>query len=142
MFGQVVILTWIQAGGLGIMTVTTVLLLLARRRPTLGSRMVIQDAFTHSGDGDLRSLILDLVRFTLVIEAAGAALLFVRFARRRDRPEAIYISIFHAVSAFCNAGFSTFSHNLEGFVGDWLVGLTACVLVLSGGIGFAVLREL
>lgn len=141
-WGQVLVLLLIQIGGLGIMTMSTVWLLLAGRRPGLGTRMVLQDTFTHAGDRDLGSLILDVVRFTLGLEICGAALLFLRFADLYPLGEAVYLSAFHSVSAFCNAGFSTFPNNLEGFAGDPLVSLTVAFLIVSGGIGFLVLREL
>lgn len=142
LLGQIIILLWIQVGGLGIMTMSTVMLLAAGRRPSLGARLVIQDTFTQGGDRDVTSLVFDVIRFTLVIEIAGSIFLFMRFAHGRGLPEALYISVFHSVSAFCNAGFSLFSNNLEGFIGDWLVSLTICFLIITGGIGFIVLREL
>jgi len=141
LIGQLIILIWIQVGGLGIMTMSTVMLLLAGRRPSLGARMVLQDTFTQGGERDLPSLVLDVLRFTLVIELAGAVLLFIGFVRGHRVLEALYLSLFHAVSAFCNAGFSLFSDNLEGFARDWLVSLTVCALIISGGLGFIVLRE-
>jgi len=140
--GQVIILTWIQVGGLGIMTMSTVFLMLAGRRPGLGSRMVVQDAFTHSGERNLGAVVVDVLLFTFIIESGGAVLLFFRFVHGRGVLEAMYLSVFHSVSAFCNAGFSIFSNNLEDFVGDWLVSLTICFLIILGGIGFLVLREL
>jgi trk system potassium uptake protein len=140
--GQVIILTWIQVGGLGIMTLSTVFLLFARKRPGLGSRMVIQDTFTHSGERDLGALVGNVLVFTFTIEMAGALLLFIRFGEGRPLGEAVYLSVFHSISAFCNAGFSTFSDSLEGFVGDWLVSLTICFLIILGGIGFLVMREI
>ncbi len=141
-FGQVVILLWIQIGGLGIMTMSTVFLLLAGKRPSLGSRTLVQDTFTFSGDRNLPSLLRDVILFTVLIEAVGAFLLLFRFLPGRSVGEALYISIFHSIAAFCNAGFSTFSNNLEGYVGDWLISLTICFLIVSGGIGFLVLHEL
>jgi len=140
--GQVIVLILIQVGGLGIMTMSTVWLLMAGRRPGLGIRMILQDTFTHRGDRDLGSLILDVIRFTLVLELCGAGLLFLRFVGMYPVGDALYLSVFHSVSAFCNAGFSTFSDSLEGFVGDALVSLTVAFLIVSGGIGFLVLREI
>lgn len=140
--GQVVVLVLIQVGGLGIMTISTVWLLMAGKRPSLGARLVLQDTFTHRGDRDVRSMILDVVRFTLVLELCGAGLLLARFVGLYPLGEAVFLSLFHSVSAFCNAGFSTFSNNLEGFAGDTLVSLTVAFLIISGGIGFLVLREI
>lgn len=140
--GQVVVLALIQVGGLGIMTMSTVWLLMAGKRPSLGARLVVQDAFTHRGDRDVRSMILDVVRFTLVLELCGAGLLLARLVGLYPLGEAVFLSLFHSVSAFCNAGFSTFSNNLEDFAGDALVSLTVAFLIISGGIGFLVLREI
>ncbi len=140
--GQILLLLLIQMGGLGIMTMSTVWLLMAGGRPSLGTRIVLQDTFTHRGNWDLRSMILNVVCFTLILESWGALLLFARFSEMYPLGEAAYLSIFHSVSAFCNAGFSTFTNNLEGFVGDGLVSLTVSLLVISGGLGFLVLREL
>jgi trk system potassium uptake protein TrkH len=72
----------------------------------------------------------------------GAALLFIRFVPGREVVEAAWLSIFHAVSAFCNAGFALFSDNLMGYRGDWLVNLVIDLLIVSGGIGFMVMAEL
>ena len=141
-FGQLVVLALIQIGGLGIMTLSTLFLLLGGRRPSLAGRMLIQDAFTHSGERSVSDIIRDVVQFTLVIEGMGALLFFLRFYPGRTVSEALYVSIFHAISAFCNAGFSLFSDSLVAYREDWVLNLTACLLIVSGGIGFLVLSEL
>jgi trk system potassium uptake protein TrkH len=107
-FGQLVILGLIQAGGLGIMTMSTLFLLIGGRRPSLVGRMVIQDAFTGGGERSVPDIIRDVLLFTVVIEGMGASLLFLRFLPGRTVGEALYFSVFHAISAFCNAGFSFF----------------------------------
>ncbi len=140
-FGQLVVLSLIQIGGLGILTLSTVLLLVVGRRPTLVGRFTVQDTFTHSGDRRLSSFVLNIVRFTLLIEGIGAIFLFFRFIPGRTAAEAVYLSVFHAVSAFCNAGFSLFSDSMVSFGADWVVNLTLCFLIVSGGIGFLVLAE-
>jgi trk system potassium uptake protein TrkH len=141
-FGQVVVLFTIQIGGLGIMTLSTVFLLLAGRRPSLASRAIIQDTFTHSADRSLPSLLRDIIRFTLFIEGLGMLLLFFRFHPKWELSQALYLAVFHAISAFCNAGFSPFSDSLMRFQHDWIVNLVICFLIVSGGIGFLVLQEL
>jgi trk system potassium uptake protein TrkH len=140
-FGQAVVLAMIQVGGLGIMTLSTALLVAAGRPMSLTDISLIRDAFTHSGDRSLKGLLLDVFRFTVAIEAVGALLLFVRFLPRRPPAEAAWLALFHAVSAFCNAGFSQFPDSLCAFRGDWLVNLTVCALITLGGIGFLVLTE-
>ena len=141
-FGQLVILCLIQAGGLGIMTMSTLFLLLGGRRPSLVGRTVIQDAFTGGGERSVPDIIRDVLLFTAVIEGIGAALLFLRFLPGRTVGQAVYYSVFHAVSAFCNAGFAFFSDSFVGYREDPAVNLTICFLVVCGGIGFLVLSEL
>lgn len=140
--GQTLILLWLQIGGLGIMTISTVMLLATGKRPGMGARMVIEDAFTHRGASDLGTLVIDVLKFTLLFEAFGAAILFVKFREILPPETALYSGIFHSVSAFCNAGFSLFPNNLEGFAKDPLVNTTVAFLIVSGGIGFVVLREI
>jgi trk system potassium uptake protein TrkH len=141
LLGQWVVLVLIQLGGLGIMSLSTVFLLFAGRL-TLGGQTVVRETFTHGGELRLTGLLLDVIRFTLAMESIGALLLFSRFFHGHSLSEALYLAIFHAVSAFCNAGFSLFSDSFLAYRDDWLVNLTICMLIISGGIGFLVMREL
>ncbi|MFO7819697.1 MAG: TrkH family potassium uptake protein [Halanaerobacter sp.] len=141
-FGQVVILVLIQIGGLGIMTMSTLFAFLIGKKLTLRHRLVIQedlDQFQLSG-------VVRLVRYvlgvTFAIEGTGALLLFLRFIKDMPFGKAVYFSIFHAVSAFNNAGFDIFGNSLENFTGDITVNLAICMLIILGGIGFAVIAEL
>jgi len=142
LFGQWVVLVLIQCGGLGIMTFSIVLIMLMTGRVSFIQRSVIQDTFTHSPDIRLPSLVLHVVIFTLVLEAAGAALLFLRFSGMYHPGRALYFAVFHAISAFCNAGFGLYSQSLMDFSGDPLVSLTMTLLIICGGIGFLVMLEL
>lgn len=142
LFGQLIVFGLIQVGGLGILTLSTVFLLLRGRRPTMAGRLTVQDSFTHSGDRNLGRLLLNIICFTLIIEAIGAGLLLAGFINGRGFAEALYLAIFHAVSAFCNAGFSLFSDSLMSYRTDPLVNLTVCFLIISGGIGFLVVAEI
>ncbi|MFC1863500.1 TrkH family potassium uptake protein [Thermodesulfobacteriota bacterium] len=142
LYGQLVILILIQIGGLGIMTISTFFLLIAGRRPSLIGRIIIKDSFTHGGDIDLLSIIQDVLKFTFLIEGFGAALLFFRFLPGKAVEEALYLSFFHSISAFCNAGFSLFPDNFISYRQDWAVNIIISFLVISGGIGFLVLSEL
>jgi trk system potassium uptake protein TrkH len=141
-FGQLVILGLIQAGGLGIMTMSTLFLLIGGKRPSLVGRMAIQDAFTGGGERSVPDIIRDVFLFTVVIEGIGASLLFLRFLPGRTPGEAFYFSVFHAISAFCNAGFAFFADSLSAYRTDLTVNLVICFLIVSGGIGFLVLSEL
>ena len=141
-FGQGIILLLIQVGGLGIMTLSTLFLLMAGRRPSLAGRFVIKDALTDGKERSLPSLLRDVLLFTGIMEGIGAALMFTRFLPGRNVLQAAYLAIFHSVSAFCNAGFSTFPDSFIAYQGDWTLNLTVCFLIISGGIGFLVLSEL
>ncbi len=141
-FGQMVLLLLIQTGGLGIMTISTVVLLMTGRRPGMTERSAIKDTFTYSGIQSLSSILRNIFLFALVIEGAGMMLLFFCFIPEKGVGESLHLAFFHAVSAFCNAGFSTFSNNLEGYREDWLLNLTVCFLIICGGIGFLVISEI
>lgn len=141
-FGQTVVLILIQVGGLGIMTLSTLLILMVRGRPRLVHQMVIQDSFTQGGEKSLRSILAHVVLFTAVVEGIGFGLLLLRFFPGREIGESLYLALFHSVSAFCNAGFSLFSDSLMAYRGDWVLNLVICFLIVSGGIGFLVLAEL
>ncbi len=142
LFGQLVILALIQTGGLGIMTLSTLLVLMAGRRPSITGRTAIQDAYTHSSDRTPGKMLLEVVRFVAIIEGIGAFILFFCFLPDYPPAQALYISVFHSVSAFCNAGFSLFSDSLAGYRDNWAINLTVCGLIISGGLGFLVLTEL
>ncbi|MFK5634628.1 MULTISPECIES: TrkH family potassium uptake protein [unclassified Ornithinimicrobium] len=143
-FGHVVIMGLIQTGGIGVMTLATLLALKVRGRLGLRTSLAAQ-ADSHSLDlTDLRGVLVRVVRLALAIEVVVAVLLTLRLRLGYDLgwPQALWHGVFHAVSAFNNAGFALYSDNLIGFVGDiWIIGPVCAALVL-GGLGFPVLREL
>ncbi len=139
--GQAVIIFLVQLGGLGIMTFSTLIVLAARRRISVRERLLIQSSFHPGIPKDLPSLVRSIFLFTLAIEAAGAALLFVWFRPAFGAARAAWPAVFHSVSAFCNAGFSLFSDSLSGYRGHAGLILTMAALIVLGGIGFPVLSE-
>jgi trk system potassium uptake protein TrkH len=141
-FGQVVILVLVQIGGLGIMTISTLFIMIGGKKPGFTEQFIIQDTFTHSKNYSIYSILKYVLIFTLVIEGIGAAFLFFRFVHATSLPEALYFSIFHSVSAFCNAGFSLFYDSFTRYNQDWIFNLVISILVISGGIGFLVPAEL
>lgn len=147
LFGQVVILGLIQLGGLGIMTFGTFLLVLAGSRPSVRSESVLLTAL-GAGDGaapSLRPLLLRTVFLTFVIEGCGATLLTWRHLLAGLSPaRAAFLGVFHAVSAFCNAGFALFpgGASLTAVSGDRVYLLTVAALIAIGGLGFLVLHNL
>ncbi|HRD02524.1 MAG TPA: TrkH family potassium uptake protein [Candidatus Saccharicenans sp.] len=142
LFGQIVIICLIQLGGLGIMTFSSFILLTAGRRVTLTGKMVVEGSFRPSVISDFRSLVKDVFAFTFGLEAVGAILLLVRFKADFPSGWAAFYSIFHSISAFCNAGFSLFSDNLIAYRSDLAVNLIIMFLIVAGGLGFFVLQEI
>jgi trk system potassium uptake protein TrkH len=140
-FGQMVILLCIQVGGLGLMTLTTVFLVATGRRLAIADRIAIQESFHHSPTGKLRVLIAYIVSATLLTELVGAACLAVWWIAtgvHGNAGEAVYSAIFHAISAFCNAGFSLYRDNAMQFQGDPVTINILSLLIISGGLGFLV----
>ena len=141
-FGQLVILAGIQLGGLGYSTMATLLLLAVGRRIGLRQRMMMMEVLSTLSMEGLVRFVKIIVVITLLVEAVGASLLAIRFASDMEPLRAIYLGIFHAVSAFNNAGFSLFSENLIPYRSDLLVNLTISLLIILGGIGFLVFRDI
>lgn len=143
-FGQVVILVLIQAGGFGIMTLASLLGLLISRRLDLGSRLVAAAETKSVGLGDVRTVLVGVARISLTVEAVTAVLLALRFATAYGYGpgESLWLGVFHAVSAFNNAGFALFTDNLVGFATDPWICLPVVVAVVIGGLGFPVVLEI
>lgn len=141
-FGQWVILLLIQIGGLGVMTVSVTLFLLIGKNISFHQRMVMQDTFAHTLRGDILHIVKTIGIFTCFAELAGTLLLFLRWRNEFSWAEALYTSFFHAVSAFCNAGFSLFSTSMMEYRNDLLLNMTFCGLIIAGGIGFPVIYDL
>lgn len=143
-FGQVVILMLIQIGGFGVMSFGTLLGVLTARRLGLKSRLSAAAETKSTGFGDVRGVLVGVLGISLIVEALLAVILAARFMAGYGYPpgEAVWRGIFHAVSAFNNAGFALYSDNLMGFVGDPWVCLPIAAAVIIGGLGFPVLFEL
>ncbi len=143
-FGQAVILLCIQVGGLGIMTLATLLALLLSRRLGLRARLIAQAETKALSPSDVRRVVGRVVVFSLSTEAVIATVLTVRFTLAYDDslPGAVYDGVFHSISAFNNAGFSPYRDNLIGFAGDPWISLPIAVAVILGGLGFPVVFEL
>lgn len=135
MFGQMVILFLIQIGGLGIMTLSTFFAIILGRRFTLRENVIMKGALDRDSAEELKSLILYILFITFAIEIIGALCLYPRFGN-------IYYAIFHSISAFCNAGFSLYTNNLENYRSDAVVNITMMALIILGGLGFVVLVDM
>jgi len=142
LFGQTTILVLIQLGGLGIMTYSALLSLLARARMELGDQLTLREALSAESLGAIGQHVKQIFLLTFAIEAAGTLVLVLRWSGDFPGWRTLYLAAFHAVSAFSNAGFSLFSENLVGYSGDPGVSLTIAVLIILGGLGFPVLSNL
>lgn len=139
-FGQTVILLLIQFGGLGFMTFSTLFILLLGKRVSLADKFIIVNDFTSGNYRNVLELLKKIFIFTFGIEALGALFLFLQLPEPVFR-ERLYSSVFHSVSAFCNAGFSVNSNSLMDYADHVGLNLTFSVLIITGGMGFLVLAE-
>ncbi len=143
LFGQIVILLLIQTGGLGFMIVAMMFSLLLGRRIGLRERAVLMESVNALQLGGVVRLTKKVLVITLCMELLGAAVLAVRFVPQFGAARGIWYALFHAVSAFCNAGFDLMGRlepfgSLTHYAGDPLVNITVMVLIVVGGLGFFV----
>jgi trk system potassium uptake protein TrkH len=143
-FGEAVILLLIQVGGLGIMLFASLIGVLLARKLSIRGRASAASETKSLGVADVRGLVTGIATITFVIEGAVAIVLFFVFWLRYgfSPADAVWNAVFHAVSAFNNAGFALFSDNLMGFATDPLVCLPLAVAIILGGLGFPVIMQL
>ena len=141
-FGQLWLLVLIQLGGIGIVTLAALAAAALGRRMSLEAEEAAAGPTVVMPEGGPRALVRSVVRVTLVIEAIGAALLWLDWRSTLGNLGAIWPAVFHAVSAFCNAGFSIFRDNLVGFADDPITLGVIGMLIIAGGIGFLVFEDL
>jgi trk system potassium uptake protein TrkH len=139
--GQTVVLMLIQVGGLGYMTISTVVGVALGRQLTVHERITLQEAMNVQSMEGLRRFVITVLKLTLAFELTGAVVLTAWWTHDFGFWRAASYGAFHAVSAFNNAGFSLFPDSLMRFRGDWLVNLVVMTLVICGGLGFIVLTE-
>ena len=145
-FGQAVILTLIQVGGMGVVTMAVTLSYLSGRRIGLMERSVMQESISAPQVGGIVKLTRFIVGTSLCMEGAGALLLLPAMVPAFGWGKGIWYSVFHAVSAFCNAGFDLMGvrepfSSLTGFSQNWLVNIVVILLITLGGIGFLVWND-
>ena len=142
LFGQCVIIILMQIGGLGVMTVSVMLFRAIGRSVTFRQRMVLQDIFAHTPREDILHVLKTIIGFTFLAEACGFALFYWHWQAEFPPARAAYVALFHAVSAFCNAGFSLFPDSMIRYDNFLLLNFTLCGLIVMGGIGFPVVHDL
>ena len=141
-FGQIVVLSLIQLGGLGYMAITTVVGVALGRQLSLHERLTLQEALNVQTMEGLARFVLTVLKLTLAFELTGALILTAWWVSEYGLGRAAYYGLFHAISAFNNAGFALFSDSLIRFRGDWVVNLVVTTLIICGGLGFVVLTEI
>ncbi len=139
--GQLVLLILIQLGGLGMLVLTSVIITALGGRPSIHTESMAATSRSVIPHIPARTLIADIVLFTLAIEAAGAIVLYALWVPRLGWQGAIWPSIFHSISAFCNAGFSTHTDSLIGYQDSPVSLYVISLLVILGGLGFVVIEE-
>lgn len=143
LFGQLVIIGLIQIGGLGIMTMATIMALLMGKKIRLKERLVMQQELHQVSVSGVVRLTQYIIKMTLLIEGIGGAVLAYHWWHKLGPAQALYYGYWHAISAFCNSGFDLFGgfRSFSRFAEDAPVTLTVTTLVILGGIGFAVIAD-
>ncbi|MGC8765330.1 MAG: TrkH family potassium uptake protein [Brevinematia bacterium] len=139
LFGQMVLIVLVQLGGLGLMVFTALFSYLIGEKLSVFERITAQNALSADNLSIIYRFTSFIVLITLFFEVTGAIVFFLRFKNIFPVYEAIYYSIFHSISAFCNAGFSLFPDSFMGFRSDIMINLNLMSLIVIGGIGFSVL---
>lgn len=141
-FGKIIIIILIQLGGLGIITFSSMLALLISSKMKYYTKKLISEDINYDTLNDLPYYIKKVALVVFSIELIGAFMLFFQFITEMSFKKAIFFSIFHSISAFCNAGFSLFSNNLEGYTGNFIINIVITTLIILGGIGFAAILDI
>ncbi len=140
-FGQVIILIMIQAGGLGIITFSTIYLALPGSRVSLKNSKIIKEYFIMDSNITPKDIVRAIITVTIVAEILGTFFLCIAFVGEGVK-NPLFSSLFHSVSAFCNAGFSLFPDSMESFKQNWIVNGTVSSLIIIGGLGFMVISDI
>ncbi|WP_028546930.1 TrkH family potassium uptake protein [Paenibacillus taiwanensis] len=147
MFGQIVIISLIQVGGLGFMTMATLFAMAFKKKISLKERLILQESLNQGSMEGIVRLIRKVLLYAFVIEGSAAVLFTLRWAFDLPFGQALYFGIFHAISFFNNAGFDLFGQvsgpfsSLTSYVGDPIINFVSMFLIVSGGIGFIVMSD-
>ncbi len=139
--GDLIIIFFIQLGGLGVMTFSSILFLVMGKRMTFYERELLKEERNADSSEEISSFVKKLLLTVFIIESIGAIILTWEFAKEMPMNKAVFYGIFHSISAFCNAGFALFSNNLEIYKANPVINLTIGYLITLGGIGFAVITS-
>lgn len=141
-FGQVVIMLLIEIGGLGFMAFSTLFALVLGRRISFRQRLVMQEAYNTFSIEGMVKMVKYVLGFTFLTQIFGALLLSTQFVPEYGIAKGAYYSIFHSISAFCNAGFDLFGTSLVGYQSNVIIILVISLIIIAGGLGFTVWYEI
>lgn len=140
-FGKIVILILIQLGGLGVLTVSSMVILSISRKMGYYTKKIVSEDINYNILTEIPRYLKNVSIVVFGIEFVGAVLLFFEFSKKLPFIQAVGYSIFHSVSAFCNAGFALFSNNMENYTGNILINFVITSLIILGGLGFAAILD-
>ena len=140
--GQVFLMIFIQLGGLGIMTFSSLIFLLIKKKITYEEKELLKEERNVEDTGGILKFLKKVILTVVTIEGIGSIFLTIKFLKEMPFLKAVYFGIFHSVSAFCNAGFSLFTTGLEGYSDSIIVNFTIAYLIILGGIGFGVIDSI
>lgn len=142
-FGQMVLLVLLQVGGLGIMTLSSSMAVIMGKNLQMREQVIMQDVLDTQSSEELMGLVVDIIRYTFTIEFIGAIILAIGFYQEGyEIGQSVYYGFFHSISAFCNAGFGLWNNNLEDFKFTPLITMTIAFLIILGGLGFSVMKDI
>ena len=143
LFGQLIILTLIQIGGLGIMTISSAFAIILGQKLSLKRESIMQNVSGESNKLDMINLVKNVVLVTITLELLGAVIMYFTFiSKSYSVNQAMYHAIFHSISAFCNAGFSLYPDSLMRYLGNFNINFVITSLIIMGGIGFPVMKDI
>lgn len=138
-FGQIVCILLMQIGGLGLMTILATLIMRMGKKMRYSNTIAVKEALNRNELGDFKTYLASILKYTFIIEGTGMLLLAIRFVPEFGFAKGLFVSLFLAVSGFCNAGFDNIGAiSLQEYVHDPLVNIVITSLIILGGIGFSV----
>ncbi|GAD18757.1 potassium uptake protein TrkH [Helicobacter fennelliae MRY12-0050] len=140
-WGQILIAFLIQIGGLGYMVIVSLVYIIFRIKLDFKSKLILKESLNHPTVDGVMRFVKRVIVFVLIFEGCGAVLLTLRFMIDYPFMEALWGGIFHAISAFNNAGFTIFDGGMMHYRGDLFINLVICSLIIIGGLGYLVLLE-
>ncbi len=141
-FGQMVLLVLLQVGGLGIMTLSSSMAVIMGKNLQMREQVIMQDVLDTTSHEELLNLVVNVIRYTFAMEFIGAMILTIGFYQEGfEIGQSMYYGFYHSISGFCNAGFALWNNSLEDFKFSPLIHFTLALLIIFGGIGFSVMKD-